>query len=95
MGRRHGSAEDWRLVLEPVVERYRIRDLRRYFRADAAFAKPEIYEFLEAEGYAYAIRLPTNAVLQEKISHLLTRPVGRPPNFVRVFHANFSYLAAT
>jgi hypothetical protein len=54
------SAEDWRLVLEPVVERYRNRDLRRYFRADAAFAKPEIYEFLEAEGYAYAIRLPTN-----------------------------------
>ncbi len=24
------SAEDWRLVLEPVVERYRNRDLRRY-----------------------------------------------------------------
>ncbi len=89
------SADDWRLVLEPVVERYRNRDLRRYFRADAAFAKPEIYEFLEAEGYAYAIRLPTNAVLQEKISHLLTRPVGRPPNHVRVFHASFSYQAAT
>ncbi len=89
------SAEDWRLVLEPVVERYRIRDLRRYFRADAAFAKPEIYEFLEAEGYAYAIRLPTNAVLQEKISHLLTRPIGRPPNYVRVFYASFSYKAAT
>ncbi len=32
------SAEDWRLVLEPVVERYRDRKLRRYFRADAAFA---------------------------------------------------------
>ena len=47
-------------MLEPVVERYRKRDLRRYFRADAAFAKPEIYEFLEAEGYLYAIRLPTN-----------------------------------
>jgi Transposase DDE domain group 1 len=89
------SAEDWRLVLEPAVERYRIRDLRRYFRADAAFAKPEIYEFLEAEGYAYAIRLPTNAILQEKISRLLTRPIGRPPNYVRVFHASFSYQAAT
>ncbi len=76
------SAEDWRIVLEPVVERYRERKLRRYFRADAAFAKPEIYEFLEAEGYSYA-RLPTNAVLQEQIAHLLTRPVGRPPNYVR------------
>ena len=89
------SADDWRLVLEPVVERYRNRDLRRYFRGDAAFAKPEIYDFLEAEGYAYAIRLPTNAVLQEKILHLLTRPVGRPPNHVRVFHSSFSYRAAT
>jgi hypothetical protein len=89
------SAEDWRVVLEPVVARYRERKLRRYFRADAAFAKPEIYEFLEAEGYTYAIRLPTNAVLQERISHLLTRPVGRPPNYVRVFHASFSYQAAT
>lgn len=89
------SAEDWRLVLEPVVERHRNRDLRRYFRGDAAFAKPEIYDFLEAEGYAYTIRLPTNPILQEQISHLLTRPVGRPPNYVRVFHASFSYQAAT
>ncbi len=84
------SAEDWRIVLEPVVERYRERKLRRYFRADAAFAKPEIYEFLEAEGYAYAIRLPTNVILQEQIAHLLTRPVGRPPNYVRVFHASLT-----
>jgi hypothetical protein len=39
-------------------------------------AKPEIYAFLEAEGCARAMRLPTSAVLQEKISHLLTRPIG-------------------
>ena len=32
------SAEDWRVVLEPVIARYRSRKLRRYFRADAAFA---------------------------------------------------------
>ena len=76
------SAEDWRVVMEPVVKRYRERQLRRYFRADAAFAKPEIHEFLETEGYAYAIRVPTNAVLQNKISNLLTRPVERPPNQV-------------
>ncbi len=78
-----------------MVARYRDPPLRRYFRADAAFAKPEIYEFLEAEGYAYAIRLPTNAVLQEQIARLLTRPVGRPPNYVQVFHASFSYQAAS
>jgi hypothetical protein len=56
---------------------------QRYFRADAAFASPEVYAFLEAEGYAYAIRLPANAVLQRRIAHLLTRPVGRPPHEVR------------
>ena len=49
----------------------------------AAFANPEIYEFLEAEGYGYAIRLPTNPVLQGKSGYLLKRPVGRPPHEVR------------
>src|SRR5687767_2493880 len=44
------SAEDWRLVLEPVIARYRERGIELYFRADAACAKPEIYERLEAEG---------------------------------------------
>ena len=70
------SAADWRDVLEPVVARYRGTVKRRYFRGDAAFANPEIYEFLEAEGYGYAIRLPTNSVLQGKIGYLLKRPVG-------------------
>src|SRR3954468_3329521 len=77
------SAEGWRDVLEPVIARYRTTMKRRYFRADAGFASPEVYELLEAEGYAYVIRLPANAVLQRKIAHLLTRPVGRPPHEVR------------
>ncbi len=81
--------------LEPVVERYRERDLRRYFRGDAAFASPDIYEFLEAGGFLYAIRLPKNQVLQESIAHLLRRPVGRPPNHVRRYYASFSYQAGT
>ena len=87
------SADGWRDVLEPVIERYRKRDLRRYFRGDAAFASPDIYEFLEAEAYTYAIRLKANAVLQESIAHLLSRPVGRPPNHVRRYDASFSYQA--
>ena len=87
------SAADWRNVLEPVVARYRDTVKRRYFRGDAAFANPEIYEFLEAEGYGYAIRLPTNSVLQGKIGHLLKRPVGRPPQQVRRFFASFRYRA--
>ncbi len=81
------------MVLGPVVERYRARNIRRYFRGDAAFAKPEIYEFLEAEGYSYAIRLPTNPILQKSVTHLLTRPIGRPPNHVRRSYASFSYRA--
>jgi len=87
------SAEDWRVVLEPVIVRYRERGIDLYFRADAAFAKPELYERLEAEGIRYAIRLPTNRVLQERIAHLLTRPVGRPPNKPQVFYASFHYRA--
>ena len=51
--------------------------------------------FLEAERIKYAIRLPTNKVPQERISYLLNRPVGRPANEVRRYHASFSYQAAT
>ena len=87
------EAHGWREVLEPVVSRYRDRKLRRYFRADAAFASPEVYEFLEAESFLYAIRLPANRVLQQSIAHLLRRPVGRPPKEVRRYHASFSYKA--
>src|SRR5215218_8802348 len=77
------SAEGWRDVLEPVVARYRTIMKRRYFRADAGFASPEVYELLEAEDYGVVIRLPANPVLQRRITHLLTRPVGRPPCTLR------------
>jgi hypothetical protein len=87
------SAEGWRAVLEPVIARYRGRGLDLYFRGDAAFARPELYELLEAEGIGYAVRLPANAVLQARIGHLLTRPVGRPPKRPQVFHASFGYQA--
>src|SRR5215218_9353672 len=76
------SADGWRDVLEPVVARYRTMK-RRYFRADAAFASPEVYEFLEAEDYGYVIRLPANVALQRRIAELLTRTVGRVPYEVR------------
>ncbi len=51
-------------MLAPVLGRYRGRGLELYFRADAAFAKPELHELLEAEDIGYAIRLPANRVLQ-------------------------------
>lgn len=89
------SADGWKSVLDPVVARYRGKVSRIYFRADAGFANPEVYEYLEAEGIKYAIRLPKNHVLQERIGYLLTRPVGRPPNRVRRSYASFHYQAAS
>src|SRR4029453_11745461 len=79
------SAHGWREVLDPVVARYRGQSVRRLMRGDAAFALPDVYEYLEAEGFQYAIRLPANQVLQAQIAPLLTRPVGRPPHYVRPF----------
>ena len=72
------SADDWQEVLDPVVERYLIAAVRLLFRADAAFAKPEIYEYLEARSIGYAIRLRSNQVLQREIAHLLVRPTEWP-----------------
>ena len=68
----------------------------RFFRADAAYASPAIYARLEDAGYFYAIRLPVNAVLREKIAHRLTRPVGRPSlSKVKRFFEDFHYQAAS
>jgi hypothetical protein len=83
------SADGWDAVLKPVVARSHGNDSRIYFRADAGFANPEVYEYLEAEGIKYAIRLPANRVLQERIAYLLTRPVGRPPNEMRRYPREF------
>ncbi len=80
-------------MLEPILARYRERDLRRYFRADAAFANPEVYAFLVGEGYQCTIRLPANHILHERIGLLRKRPVGRPPLTARRSYASFSYQA--
>src|SRR5256886_1728959 len=56
---------------------------------------PGVYEYLEAERIKYAIRIPTNQVLQDRIGYLLKRPVGRPPNEVRRYYANFPYQAGS
>src|SRR5262249_59726026 len=87
------GAAGWDGVLKPVVARYQGKLLR--IRADAAFAMPEVYEFLEAERIKYAIRLPANRVLQDRIGYLLKRPVGRPAHYVRRCHASFSYQAGS
>jgi hypothetical protein len=89
----HSSAKFWRRVLLPVIDRYRDRDIPKYFRGDAAFAIPALYGVLEQESFQYTVRIPTNNVLMASISHLLTRPVGRPSHKPKVFYESFSYRA--
>jgi len=89
------SADNWQSVLEPIVSRYRDFNIARFFRGDAAFANPNIYRYLEVEDYFYAIRLIGNPILHDKIEHLLTRPVGRPPKKPIVQYHSFRYQAAS
>jgi hypothetical protein len=62
------SANGWESALKPVVERYQGKVSRLYFRADAAFAMPEVYEYVVAAWIKYALRLPANQVLQNRIA---------------------------
>jgi len=89
------SAHRWREVLEPIVARYERTGVRRYFRADAAFASPEVYEYLEEHRFLYAIRLPSNEVVERKIQHLVKRPVGRPPKKPVIRYHDFWYQAGS
>ncbi len=89
------SAKFWRRVLLPVVARYRHLDIPKFFRGDAAFARPALYRLLEKEDYQYAIRIPANDVLEREIAYLLKRPVGRPPKKPIVLYAGFLYRAAS
>ncbi len=89
----HNSAKFWRRVLLPVIERYKDRGIPKYFRGDAAFAIPGLYSVLEEEGFQYTIRIPSNDVMMASISHMLTRPVGRPSYKPKVLFESFSYRA--
>ena len=89
------SAEDWEEVLLPEIERQQGMGKEVVFRADAAYAKPEIYEALEERGVKYAIRIPANDSLERDIAELLTRPVGRPSDKPIVWYKGFLYQAAS
>jgi hypothetical protein len=89
------SAEDWEELLLPEIERQQKAGKEVIFRADAAFAKPEIYEALEGRGVRYAIRIPSNDSLERDIADLLTRPVGRPSHKPVVWYKGFLYQAAS
>ena len=88
------SAEDWEELLLPEIERQQKLGKEVVFRADAAFAKPEIYEALEECGVKYAIRIPSNDNLERDIAELVPRPVGRPSKKPLVEYKGFLYQAA-
>jgi len=89
------SADGWLELLAPIVEYYRDLGLRMLFRADAGFARPEIYAYLEEQGYEYAIRLPANQVLQREVAQLLDQQVTPKPGFPIVVYHDFQYQAGT
>jgi hypothetical protein len=89
------TAAGWEELLLPEIERQQRLGKEVVFRADAAFAKPELYEALEDRNVKYAIRLPANDNLQRNIPALLARPVGRPSHKPVVRFKSFLYQAAS
>jgi len=87
------SAEGWEELLLPEIDRQQKQGKQVVFRADAAFAKPEIYEALEERGVKYAIRIPANDSLERDVAELLTRPAGRPSHKPVVRYKSFLYQA--
>jgi hypothetical protein len=88
------SAEGWEELLLPEIERQQRMGKDVAFRADAAFAKPEIYDASEERGVKYAIRIPSNDNLERDIAELVVRPVGRPSIKPLVEYKSFLYQAA-
>ena len=87
------SADDWADLLVPEIDRQQAEGTRVAFRADAAFAKPEIYEALEQRDVDYAIRMPANKSLELDIEDILFRPPGRPSCKPLVRYKSFRYQA--
>ena len=67
------TGEGWEELLLPEIERQQQQGKEVVFRADAAFAKPELCEALEERDVKYAFRLPANDKLER---YSIRRPVG-------------------
>ena len=89
------GADGWEDMPLPEIEPQEELGKEVAFRADAAFAKPEIFEALEERGVKYAIRIPSNDSLERYISELPTRPAGRPSQKPVVWYKGFLYQAAS
>ena len=87
------SADDWEELLVPEIDRQQAEGQRVAFRADAAFARPAIYEALEARGVQYAIRIPANKNLELAIEDLRFRSPGRPSLKPLIRYQSFQYQA--
>ena len=86
------SADDWD-DLVPEIVRQQATGKRVAFRADAAFAKQEIYDALEQRDVAYAIGMPANTSLELEIEDILFRPPGRPSCKPLVRYKSFRHQA--
>jgi hypothetical protein len=64
------------------------------FRADAAFAEPEIYKAPGQRGVKYATRIQANENLERDIAELVMPPIGRPSHNPMVCYKSFLYQAA-
>jgi len=72
------SAEEWDQVLLPELERQQREGKDVVVRADAGFAKPELYEALETRNAKYAIRIPSNDTLERAIARCSRGRSGAP-----------------
>jgi hypothetical protein len=79
----------------PEIERQQKLSKEVAFRADTAYAKPEIYEALKSRGVKYAICIPANENLERDVAELLPRPVGRLSHKPIVWYKVFLYRAAS
>ena len=58
------NAEQWEEVLLPEIERQQQRGKDVVVRADAAFAKPKLYDALEKRGVRYLTRRLFGAIVR-------------------------------
>ena len=64
-----------------------------YNTTPVAFAVPELFEFLEANQFGYAIRLKANQAIERQIAHFLKRPPKENSNNIQRHFARFTYLS--
>lgn len=83
------SADNCGKVMQAIIDRYTDLSIKKYFRGDAAFAKPDIYKQLEKANCGYVIRLKENPRLMAAISSYLTRPIGRPSKKAKIYYHSF------